>query len=253
MFKCDRCSYETKFIGNLRAHFLRVTSCQDTNNCGKTCDDLLKIITKDRSDYKYTCEFCEKSYKSKQAKYLHKKTCKSKIAYIEERPNLKERIENNRDHIKNNNGYVRDFGKEEYSYLMEDDDFLDSCMERLKSGVVKDIAEKMYFNKEHPENKTILLKSMRDCQLMIYKNNEWKIESMEKVIPIIINKVYEIIVNHFQKYKQTYVLSDYAMNEKLRTIASFTSKSSMLYKQSTTAIKVLLSDHRANGAVLVVL
>lgn len=64
---------------------------------------------------------------------------------------------------------MNDFGREDISYVKDNKVFVDSCFKEL-STAVRNVIEKIYFDKDHPENRTILMRNRKLDQVMVRDN-----------------------------------------------------------------------------------
>lgn len=78
IYTCDRCEYKTERANDFKKHLLKATQCPVTN-LDISKEDIFKkhFKEKDRTDYQFCCEKCEKKFKTSQGKYNHKQICKA--------------------------------------------------------------------------------------------------------------------------------------------------------------------------------
>jgi hypothetical protein len=91
MYKCERCHYTTTRYSNLKNHLKKKNVCPPKFS-NQSREQLLIQLDKTKRSMNvlqianstiYTCEFCNNTYKSRQARYKHKKTCEKKKIYDE--------------------------------------------------------------------------------------------------------------------------------------------------------------------------
>jgi hypothetical protein len=68
---CKRCEYKTNLVANLKNHLHRKNHCIDKTMCGLSCEDILKTLEKDTSNYKFSCNSCEMKFANRQGRYRH--------------------------------------------------------------------------------------------------------------------------------------------------------------------------------------
>ena len=197
--KCDRCGYVTDRLSNYKKHLERVIKCKDILKCNKTPDELLEAIQDKRNDFTFDCCFCEKKFKTSQNLYQHKNHCKmkSEIEKDNEIKRLNEELKKFQEHNninitinQNINFIVNNFGS-------EDKQFLDKCMLSLKNGIT-DIIEKIYYDKDKPENHTVFMKSVKRNTVIVHDSGDWKIKAINEVVPSMVKKSSNILSTHLE-------------------------------------------------------
>jgi hypothetical protein len=154
--------------------------------------------------------------------------------------------------INNNNNFVlNNFGNENLSHLTVDDkvEICSSYMDMFTNAV-----EKTYFDPEHPENHTVMIKSEKNKQMFVYdqQSQMMSIRPLNEVInfvttvnyarickfmrdPLVIEQLNEEERNSFELLKQTYKLDSVSvkngMNEDVKSL--FLSHHYQQYKQIT--------------------
>ena len=267
-YKCDRCSYETDHITNFRKHLNRRSPCEDSNGSGKSIEWLKESLVEDRSDYKHTCLYCTKRFKTSQNLYQHKQRCpKKEVCELKEK--IKKLENNNENHastsstnivnnvsnVTNNitiNIVLKDFGQEDVSHVINDKNFLDQCLKSTLPGLVS-IIEKIYYDKEKPENKTVLLKSSKRQTLMVREENDWKVKPMADIVPKMVTKGKNILSTHLESNRPEYPEDDEDMDASLKFegyvnkqnyFASIDQKKKPEIFTACNAVKALMENHR---------
>ena len=125
---------------------------------------LLEELIKHKLEFKFACNNCDKKFKTTQGKNKHIKLChkedKKRSEVTSNTKIINNNITNNITNIINNNITIvlNDFGNEDISYIKDDKLFLDKCMKQLSSGI-STLIEKIYFDKENPQNHNIKMKN----------------------------------------------------------------------------------------------
>lgn len=217
MFICKRCGYESTTKQNLLRHLKRVITCDPSISDIPPCILIEEVSRKNYNDASCHCEFCGKQFNHRSNMYTHKKTCKSKTsdydelkAEVEElRKMLSEKshttnntttnvITNNTTNITNNITIVlNDFGKEDTTHIESNKEFLDNCMKELLTNAIRSVIDKIYFDEDHPENRTVLMKNFKLNQLMVYDNGQWKQRHTSETIPKMLHNGKRILHKHF--------------------------------------------------------
>ena len=222
-YKCARCSFETKYKHVLQDHLQRKSECP-TILSNESREKLLEILKCpiECKDVTYDCSFCDKQFNSSGNRSRHQKICKkrdSELDIKEEVANLKKELEQlkryviisqNSQNITNNTNTqnitinVRDFGKENISYL--DFDFLTSCVEDMDLvKLIKDI----HCNKEHPENHTIRVKNLKERFMEKRENGNWMVEDTEKALSELVKLGYKVLNTHYTENKDEFSPVDF--------------------------------------------
>lgn len=261
---CKRCGYTTNRTANIRTHLDRKNKCNDDNNCGISCEDLLKEFEKDTTSFKYECKICNSKFKNRQGLAYHKTVgckitpnteLKNNIAEKKEEEDEKDKrikeledelnkIKNtvinygtinantNNTNITNNITIVYDFGQEEIGYIKENPDFLKECLIDIPTGLRK-VVSKIYFDKDHPENNTITMKNIKLNQVMIREGGEWMQRSTQETIPKMVKKSKRILHEHY--------CNDIPENDQIDEIDPKLSYFNDLSIPTTTAYKTAVS------------
>jgi DNA-directed RNA polymerase subunit RPC12/RpoP len=176
---CERCGYKTNFLGNLKRHLQKNKSC-DMNLSDISVETLYKKynkeveINKENEMNKYNCEYCNKSFTTRQGKSQHKKICKQMQKDVQQKRiiELEKKVEelskiiepttkdtyisvqgNNNTTNSNNTNYniqINAFGKEDISYIKNDLFKVLSYIKKNDEGVLNFIEDK-HFNEKYPE------------------------------------------------------------------------------------------------------
>lgn len=220
---CRRCGYTTQYKHAFLKHLEKKKVCEsileDIN-----VEDILKTVRPIVKTKSHQCKRCKKQFSHPSGLSRHKKTCvkTDDINEIKERfrqeviddvvhdiknelrreitEELKKNMSNNNVTI-NNNTYVvvlNNFGAEDVSHIIEDNDFLDKCLSTLQTGIPK-VVEKIYYDKSKPENKTVVLKSSKRKTALVHTNGEWIEKHLNQVVPFMVLKGSKILCNHINR------------------------------------------------------
>lgn len=211
---CKRCGYKTERLYNLKLHFQRKKTCEDKEGCGKSCQELMNDIALDTSKYEFGCEICKQKFRTRQGRWRHMKECIGNETEHEllrqENKRLKEEneilknglshsyIDNSVNTTINNNITIvlKDFGTEDITYVKDDKKFLDACLKEL-STAIRNVVEKIYFDDNHPENRTILMRNRKLNQVMVRDHGEWKLRHVCETIPKMVTKSQRLLHKHY--------------------------------------------------------
>jgi hypothetical protein len=208
-YECKRCGYVAKTLGNLKKHYNNKKTCKAIK-----ADISLNALLYDldsKKTYNYTCDICNKGYSTRQSLHVHKKN------HVKPQETTKEPI---KKEVTPPSIQLRYFNSENVKHIESDKDYLLQCL------VTKDIVgiiKNIHFDKEHPENFNIRLRSTKKNLMEIFDNNEWIINDLDDALDELINKVYRILVFFSYRNKEL-IISDsseeeyYEMREWLETV-----------------------------------
>jgi hypothetical protein len=254
-FKCQRCGYFTNKIANLKHHYHRKNVCKDINKCGKSYHDLL-LDMNDESVYKCPCgDF----FDTKQGFHQHKLFCKEgedpkkvKEMLLEENKRLQEKLENVNQRTEkqyqeeslDNTIIINDFGNENVSYILSDQDFLYDCISNLKYGCgVLKLAKCIYFNNGHLENNTIRIANINLNHVEFKENNTWTRRYMKEPVQEMIVFCRNILYKYYCSTKQ----NDICMDEIFAYLYNVAIPMTKENKEIFSKMKHLLIENKFNG------
>lgn len=101
----------------------------------------------------------------------------------------------------NNNIYLLDYNKTDYSHLTERDYI--TCINDC-NHCIKTLIEKVHFNKDKPENMNIYISSIKGNYVMVYKDGSWQIQNKKEQVDDLYNYNEFVLENWYDEYKKTY-------------------------------------------------
>jgi hypothetical protein len=240
-YTCKRCGFQTKAKCHLISHLRRKNQCEalleDIDN-----EVLINELIIVNVDGKYLCKYCSRRFNNRGNKYKHELICKKKI--IEDTQTNKTEVEMekmldriqllerkllqlNQQHVTNNisitNNHnnvdnkqinnnivnqkinkqvnnIKNFGSENIDYLTKD--FLNSCL--LTNNIVP-LIENIHFDKEHPENHNVKLKSTKQELMETYIDGKWIITDTDETLNELINRGYRVLTFHSRSNKKNII------------------------------------------------
>lgn len=215
MYQCKRCGYKTDIKGNYALHIgpQRKAPCPALYSDVPIEDLRDDLKGKEEKVNPYQCETCGKRYASRGGLSYHKRNEKSRCdvpqQILHRIKELEEKISTihtaptiigNNNFIGNVNITINTFGQESKEYISLD--FARTCLELGWCGVEK-MMDKIYFDKQHPENHNVKLKSLKNHLVEVFKGHGWEARGLNDTLDTminhsgseIINKVTNVIIN----------------------------------------------------------
>lgn len=213
-YTCERCGYETSLIGNYKKHLQRKHVCKPILN-DIDIETLRAAIEQDKHK-QYSCEKCAKVLSCRQSLWVHKKKCQvtSNIELLDKIQKLEEKLKkyegntiinnniNNNNTSQTNNTInintfnLKSFGHENMDYITKE--FLNSCI--IMNNIVP-LIENIHFDKEHPENHNVKVKSSKHLLMETFDDGKWIITDTNDTLNELINKGYRVLNYHTRKNK----------------------------------------------------
>ena len=238
MYKCDLCNYSTNRIYNLKLHKNRKTPCNISNDdtISKTetisisCKKCNKIFYNKSSLNRHskccvgvnnlTCPICFETFDTSLKKFRHMNSdkCQQNDNYHQRFKIINNNNNNNNNSIHHNitnntintvnnnqNIHINCFGKEDLSYLLQDNNLIYKLNNYSKDGVYGfvNMIDEIYMNKDKPENNTILKLQERGDGVYIRNNDNWEYRDYEDVREELISSL-EKYVENYQQIKEAY-------------------------------------------------
>lgn len=210
-YKCERCHYVAKQKSNLKNHLQRKYPCK-TIHSQITIEELLEKLNKPKEGF--SCNKCNKVFKTSQGKYQHQKRCKQELVIFEEKKNDNQKIQelenelklmkelfieklNNVQSITNNTTNIENQQNNTNLFIsFNDKENLHKILKQCKETILqleevrsKDKCFAIYinaahFNPEHPEAHNIRLTNLKpDYKLIDIRdeNGKWKKEPQKAI------------------------------------------------------------------------
>ena len=235
IYDCKCCKYST----HIKTHYYKHLMTKKHKKALKAANSN-KIINQilDPSSERQPCQYCSKSFTTKQAMYRHiKYSCKknndedlkelarllnekdkqinelisNKDNQLEKMQKQIEKLVNklqiqniNNGTITNHNVYniqILDYNNTDYSHLTESDYV--NCIADV-NYCVKTLIEKVHFNENKSENMNIYISSIKGNYVMIYKNNAWQIQDKKEQVDDLYEYNEIMLTNWYQEYKEKY-------------------------------------------------
>ena len=189
-FECEKCK---KILCDKRSYLYHINICKGVNS--------------------KTCHICLKEFSSSQGKHNHLRNVKCQPVVRQEvvpqTVNNNNNITNNNitnnttinNTTNNNNLTINVFGQENIEYLYNDKRILDRLKTYGKKGIYgfSKILEEVYFNRERPENNTLIKPEEHGNSVMIMnEDQEWEYREMEDIQ----DEMIDIIVRYFKAYNK---------------------------------------------------
>ena len=155
-----------------------------------------------------TCCICRKVFSTPYGRYIHNKNVKCSEPVLQQFPTVNNvfnntnnfQIENsvncNNTNCNNQNVEINVFGSEDLTYLMQDSGIIQRLRMYGKEGLygLPKILDDVHFNKDRPENQTIIKpEEYGNTVLIKNSNDEWEFREFEDVRDNLINTMMDYI------------------------------------------------------------
>ena len=232
LYNCDLCNFSSQILTHFKRHCNTLKHVNNLMKNGKKNDKIDNKIKNDqkmtkkrpkmtKNDHKkvyfcaddITCEYCNRTYTSKPHKRRHEMYFCKKRKKMEEKDEmimeqqkkinmlLEEKVKNmtiinnnNSGNTINNNIIINNYGNEDLSHLTNNE-----LMKMLKApySMIENLFKQIYFNNHKPENKTIKMTNKKEELVHIRQNNAWQLENFGEVVPALLEKLYQMMVDFF--------------------------------------------------------
>lgn len=215
MYKCKRCDQDFARKDYLATHLKRKIPCE-VKNQDVSPEELLKEIIKPVLSNGYPCINCGKFFEKPASKYQHEKFhCKKKDNEIQDIKNKLEEITRQHDELKKqmemlgktsnksvvnnnkncvvNNITINNFGEENTEHVLNDKHFLEACLKNIANDGIKNLLEKIHYDKLYTGNNNVRLKSRKREQLEVFHSNKWNIMDKNETLDKMIKNGYKIL------------------------------------------------------------
>ena len=239
---CVRCGYTITNLTNFKKHLNRRTLC-DPNIADVSLEDEKIKYNTIRENLEFKC-ICNKSFKSRQGLYLHKKVCTQYLQEVEmsrdkriellekEVKQLRENkqvniqgnnntiiLNNTNNNTINNNTYVniKDFNFVDGEHV--DEQQLIQLIHKIRSSevyfdVFQKILELIYFDKNKPQFQSLYLPNVKNNICQIIKDGIIKHEDKDRVTDIVINETRNTLHDKYDEDPYRYsIMTRQTMNK----------------------------------------
>lgn len=171
------------------------------------------------------------------------------MAYREELNELKRQIEilKQRDHVTVNNNTVvvilNNFGSEDVSHVIQDKSFLDECISSLKRGI-PNVIERIYYDETKPENKTVVVKSVKRKTALIHSDGKWIERDLNQIVPIMVRNGSNILSMHLRNKDITDDERQQDVLAKQSYIVSVMTQKKPEYDMVSSAVKAVICNYK---------
>lgn len=252
--ECLRCHYTTPYKSNLIQHLKSKTSCEAKYSDIDREEYIKDLRTKTYKGAIYRCPNCDNPYSTRQARCRHMKTCtmpsKSELEIQELKHQihmLEKRISqtpvattnnttNNNDNSRtttNNNSHshnrttnnitnninitVKDFADVDGRHIPNEE--LVNLIKRIKSSeiyydIFQKVLERIYFDKDHPENHTLLNTNIRGNVCRVMKDGKQCLQKKSIITDLAINQTRNTLHDTYDDAPSTYpIITQQTMNK----------------------------------------
>lgn len=265
-YVCKRCGHKSDRLSNLKTHLKSKKGCDDILGCGLTMMDLFGELP-DRNEGRdigmYSCKKCGLKYKTLSGRNKHEGSCnvheevnslraevlklKAENDQLRSHPSTVNNINttnivDNSININNLTVLMNDFGNEDITHVIDDKPFLDKCLREI-STAIRNVVEKIYYDAEHPENKTIMMKSRKGNQVMVRENDEWKLRHTSETLPKMVKKGRMILTNHYVTKDENGKCLNDEVDMKLVYLNDVVLPTTIAHKNNISMVKSLVGNY----------
>ena len=214
-YKCNRCNRYFKHRKNMIDH-------QEKNSCimvvikekneNDELKNIIKSILESNMDLESKVTFIRKYNltltKEELINLINSPIeLNAKVSYIQSQINTKGQIINsNNTHNTNNNNItnniqINNFGKEDTSYLT-DEYFKDLILNNNVNNIYMKLTQDIYFDKNHPENRTIKIENINNKYALVFNNGKWDTILKYELREILHENNHRLLRIHTKKLKE---------------------------------------------------
>ena len=213
-YKCNRCNRYFKHRKNMIDH-------QEKNNCimvvikekneNDELKNIIKSILESNMDLESKVTFIRKYNLTLTKEELinlinSPMELNAKVSYIQSQINTKGQIinSNNTNTTNNNitnNIQINNFGKEDTSYLT-DEYFKDLILNNNVNNIYMKLTQDIYFDKNHPENRTIKIENINNKYALVFNNGKWDTILKYELREILHENNHRLLRIHTKKLKE---------------------------------------------------
>ena len=225
LYTCSRCkTYQTNRKENMKRHMNRNKPCPISTRNQTLNDSQMTLINSqmtlndsqmtlndslpDSQNIQFNCQHCNETFTRKNNLNRHiRKSCKEyklkqEIARLQEENRLLQtravpinNITNNNNTINNTqnntqNITINAYGKEDLQYLLPK---IPMLIRHFPVSAVTDLICETYYDPDHPENKSVKIRSTKEKWAQVYNGDEWEMQKKFDVIMNVLQKSFEMI------------------------------------------------------------
>lgn len=265
-FCCDRCGFETCTKKHLIQHLNRKIPCEPVLSNFSQNELINAIVSREIDTTTSYCQYCNKSFNTRQGKSRHQIICKRKQDQSSEvLCSLQRAIQELSNKIKTqesmlssqnihnstitNNTNINSNNKTNISFKIDMREFGNENMEALPDRAIRDniiflkfidILEMLHFDDDFPENRNFKLVSLKNEIMQFYKDKKWQAVSIQKGIDDIILNVCKIYMNFYYHNKKD-VIDDMGEDDALKLLEDLEE----IYKLDKKHVKDIRKDIKA--------
>lgn len=210
LYTCERCGYQSNFKANFLRHLKHNKQPCKPHLNDVSITELLAKYTSDNTTTQpcLTCQFCNTVFHNTANKSRHMKTCKSKhLSNTPQTPTHTTQINSNNSNTVNtvNNNYqqnitinIKNFGCENINHILENKDFLNSC---LSLRNITYLIESIHCDPLHQENHNVRIKSTKQEIMETFVNGKWILTDQDDTLDELVKKGYRVLKSHMHKNK----------------------------------------------------
>lgn len=217
-FICKRCGFEASKKYTLLCHLQRKKTCPPLKKDLDVLSLIDELTKRNLPDKTYDCDKCDKKFSTRSGKSHHMKICtvikaddqqqiqtlqETVLLMQQELEKLKQQTGNttnntNNGTINNINIQIRNFGHENMDALP-----LSTVRESFMNNLdFKTMFQSLYCDNDFPENHNIKLKSKKDKQLLLYKDNRWNVLPYSTGLQEVFNRLSTELRRFVHLYRQ---------------------------------------------------
>ena len=200
--QCEDCKKVFKKLYNLNQHRPICKGIQDS----KTCPHCLKTFScrqaKSKHVLKGKCTAVVKVNPTNDSANTPS-TSNTIVNNNTNNTNCNNNINNSHNTTTTNNTIVLNaFGKENLEYIINNMDFMKSCLMDKEYGVIKCFKE-LHYNDDKPENQNIKKKTRKDDFVDVFDGKRWNIRMMDYVYSIVMNNIESVFTEFMDNVSES--------------------------------------------------
>ena len=209
LYTCSRCQkYKSKRKADVKRHMKRTKSCPEFTQNQIPRDT--QMIPRDTQIYK--CQHCSKLFSANCSMNRHIRLYCKELKLKQENTRLQEEIRSlqtqvitvNNNNITNNNSntinnnqkiIINAYGSEDLKYLLPK---LPTLIQHFPASAVTDVICETYYDPDHPENKSVKIRSTKEKWAQVYNGDKWEMQKKFDVIMNVLQKSFEMIDEFYE-------------------------------------------------------